>query len=112
EGGGGGPGPPGRRFGNPHQPDQHHGAVETLDQIHRSRGYTAASSLGKSRRMSRLIVLILVLVLIIGALFFLSRLPKQQPTHTIEVAVPAPGGNAHQNHPDPRRGGVSCARAA
>jgi len=44
--------------------------------------------------MSRLIVLIVVAVLIIGALFFLSRLPKQQPTHTIEVAVPAPGGNA------------------
>ena len=45
--------------------------------------------------MSRLIVLIVLAVLIIGALFFLSRLPKQQPTHVIEVAVPAPGGNAH-----------------
>jgi uncharacterized membrane protein len=45
--------------------------------------------------MSRLFVLIIVIVLVIGALYFLSRLPKQQPTHTIEVAVPAPGGNAH-----------------
>jgi hypothetical protein len=45
--------------------------------------------------MSRLIVLIVLAASIIGALFFLSRLPKQQPTHTIEVAVPAPGGNAH-----------------
>jgi hypothetical protein len=45
--------------------------------------------------MSRLIVLIVLAALIIGALFFLSRLLKQQPTHTIEVAVPAPGGNAH-----------------
>ena len=48
--------------------------------------------------MPRIIPLIIVLVVIIGALFFLSTLPKQQPTHTIEVAVPqgAPaGGNAH-----------------
>lgn len=48
--------------------------------------------------MSRLIVLIVVVVLIVGALFFLSTLPKQQPTHTIEVAVPqgaGAGGNAH-----------------
>lgn len=48
--------------------------------------------------MSRLIVLILVAVLLIGALFFLSTIPKEQPTRTIEVAVPQPGpatGNAH-----------------
>jgi hypothetical protein len=45
--------------------------------------------------MSRLIVLIVLAALIVGALFFLSRSPKQQPTHTIEVAVRAPGGNAH-----------------
>jgi len=48
--------------------------------------------------MPRIIVLIIVLVVIIGALFFLSTLPKQQPTHTIEVVVPqgaAAGGNAH-----------------
>jgi len=48
--------------------------------------------------MSRLVVLIIVLVLIIGGLFFLSTVPKQQPTHTIEVAVPQgtpSGGNAH-----------------
>jgi len=45
-----------------------------------------------------MVVLILVLVLIIGGLFFLSTLPKEQPTKTIEVAVPQPGpasGNAH-----------------
>jgi uncharacterized membrane protein len=62
------------------------------------KGYTAAPPLGKSARMSRLIVLIIVLVIIIGALFYLSTVPKQQPTHTIEVAVPqgAPsGGNGH-----------------
>jgi hypothetical protein len=45
--------------------------------------------------MSRLIVLIILAVLVIGAIFFLSRSPRQQPTHTIEVTVPAPGGNAH-----------------
>ncbi|HEX6783652.1 MAG TPA: hypothetical protein VF098_03215 [Sphingomicrobium sp.] len=48
--------------------------------------------------MPRLIVLIIVLVVLIGGLFFLSTLPKQQPTHTIEVAVPqaaSAGGNAH-----------------
>jgi uncharacterized membrane protein len=39
-------------------------------------------------------MLIIIIVVIIGALFFLSTLPKQQPTHTIEVAVPQ-GGNAH-----------------
>jgi hypothetical protein len=63
--------------------------------LHRLKGYTAAFPLGKSRRMSRLIVLIIVAVIVIGALFFLSTLPKEQPTHPIEVAVPAPGGNAH-----------------
>ena len=47
--------------------------------------------------MSRLLVLIIVLVIIIGGLIYLSTVPKQQPTHTIEVAVPqsAAGGNAH-----------------
>jgi hypothetical protein len=45
--------------------------------------------------MSRLILLIVLALLVVGALFFLSRLPKQQPTHTIEVAMPSPGGNAH-----------------
>jgi hypothetical protein len=47
--------------------------------------------------MPRIVVLIVVLVLIVGALFFLSTLPKQQPTKTIEVDVPqpsAPAGNA------------------
>jgi hypothetical protein len=44
--------------------------------------------------MPRIAVLIIVVVLIVGALFFLSTLPKEQPTHTIEVAVPQ-GGNAH-----------------
>lgn len=45
--------------------------------------------------MSRLLVLIIILVVIIGALVFLSTVPRQQPTHSIEVAVPAAGGNAH-----------------
>jgi uncharacterized membrane protein len=44
--------------------------------------------------MSRLIVLIVVVVLIVGGIYFLSTLPKKQPTHTIEVAVPQ-RGNAH-----------------
>jgi uncharacterized membrane protein len=43
--------------------------------------------------MSRLILLIVILLLIIGGLFYLSTVPKQQPTHSIEVAVPQ--GNAH-----------------
>ena len=42
-----------------------------------------------------MLVLIIVVVIVIGALVFLSTLPKQRPTHTIEVAVPAAGGNAH-----------------
>lgn len=48
--------------------------------------------------MSRLLVLIIIVVLIVGALFFLSTVPKEKPTHQIEVTVPqpsAPGGNAH-----------------
>ena len=48
--------------------------------------------------MSRLVVLIIVALLLIGALYFLSTLPKQGPTHTIAVDVPQPGtlgGNAH-----------------
>jgi uncharacterized membrane protein len=44
--------------------------------------------------MSRLAVLIVVLVLIIGALVYLSTVPRAQPTHSIEVAVPQ-GGDAH-----------------
>jgi hypothetical protein len=43
--------------------------------------------------MPRITLLIIVIVVIIGALFFLSTVPKQQPTKTIEVAVPQ--GNAH-----------------
>ena len=43
--------------------------------------------------MSRLIVLIVFALLLIGALFFLSTVPKEQPVRTIEVAVPQ-GGNA------------------
>ena len=48
--------------------------------------------------MPRIAVLIIVLILIIGVLFFLSTVPKQRPTHSIEVEVPQPspsGGNAH-----------------
>jgi uncharacterized membrane protein len=44
--------------------------------------------------MSRILVLIVLLVIVIGALVYLSTVPKPQPTHTIEVAVPQ-GGNAH-----------------
>ena len=44
--------------------------------------------------MSRLVVLIIILVLIVGGLVFLSTTPKEQPTHRIEVTVPQ-GGNAH-----------------
>lgn len=44
--------------------------------------------------MPRIAVLIVLLLLIVGGLYFLSTVPKEQPTHTIEVDVPAPG-NAH-----------------
>jgi preprotein translocase subunit YajC len=44
--------------------------------------------------MPRSFVLIIILVVIIGGVYFLSTLPRQQPTHQIEVAVPQ-GGNAH-----------------
>ena len=43
--------------------------------------------------MPRIAILIIILVLIVGALFFLSTVSKQQPTKTIEVEVPQ--GNAH-----------------
>ena len=43
--------------------------------------------------MSRLVLLILVIVLLVGGLFFLSRMPEKQPVQTIEVDVPQ-GGNA------------------
>jgi uncharacterized membrane protein len=48
--------------------------------------------------MPRIAVLIIIVVIIIGALYFLSTVPKQQPTHTIEAEVAQPaasGGNAH-----------------
>lgn len=44
--------------------------------------------------MSRLVVLIILVLLLVGGLVFLSSVPKEQPTKTIEVAVPQ-GGNAH-----------------
>lgn len=43
--------------------------------------------------MPRVVVLIVVLALIVGALFFLSTVPKERPTKTIEVEVPQK--NAH-----------------
>jgi hypothetical protein len=43
--------------------------------------------------MSRLVLLV-ILVLVVGGLVFLSTIPRQQSTHTIEVAV-SPAGNAH-----------------
>jgi len=44
--------------------------------------------------MPRSIVLLVVIIIILAALFFLSTLPKQRAVHTVEVAVPAAGGNA------------------
>ena len=43
--------------------------------------------------MSRMLVLVIIVVVIIGVLYFLSTLPKEQPTQQIEVTVPQ-GGNA------------------
>ena len=43
--------------------------------------------------MPRLIVLILVVLLLFGGLFFLSTMAKEGPTRMIEVDVPQ-GGNA------------------
>jgi hypothetical protein len=55
-------------------------------------------TLGKSGSMPRSIVLIIILIFALGLLYFLSTLPRQQPTHPIEMTVPQPspaGGNAH-----------------
>ena len=41
--------------------------------------------------MPRLAILIAIVVLVLGALAFLSTVPKAQPTKTIEVEVPNPG---------------------
>ena len=41
--------------------------------------------------MSRFIVLILLLLLVAGGLYFLSTVPEEQPTKTIEVEVPQSG---------------------
>ena len=82
---------PDRRLSDPHQPDQHHRPVETLAQFHHLRGYTAASALGKSRRHVRGLIVLdrrLLVVVIGGALSSSRPLPKEQPTQTIEVAVP------------------------
>jgi hypothetical protein len=43
--------------------------------------------------MPRIAVLLIIVLLILGGLYFLSTLPKEQPTRTIEVDVPQ--GNAH-----------------
>ena len=57
------------------------------------RGYTARCAVGKSAAMPRIALLVVVLIVVVGGLVFLSTVPKQQPTHTIEVDVPQ--GNAH-----------------
>lgn len=41
--------------------------------------------------MPRIAVLIVIVLVLAGALYFLSTVPKEQPTSTIEVAVPQPG---------------------
>jgi hypothetical protein len=43
--------------------------------------------------MSRLIILVLFVLLLIGGLYYLSTVPTEQPTRTIEIDVPQ-GGNA------------------
>jgi hypothetical protein len=43
--------------------------------------------------MPRFVALIIFLALVAGALLFLSTVPNEQPTKTIEVDVPT--GNAH-----------------
>ena len=43
--------------------------------------------------MSRLVVLILLLLIFVGGLYYLSTVPKEQPARTIEVEVPQ-GNNA------------------
>jgi len=48
--------------------------------------------------MSRLVVLLIVLLLIVGGLYYLSTVPEEQPTRTIEVDLPqgaTAGGNAN-----------------
>jgi hypothetical protein len=43
--------------------------------------------------MPRIAVLIIIVVVVLGALYFLSTVPKERPTRTIELEVPQ--GNAH-----------------
>ena len=44
--------------------------------------------------MSRIIVLIVILLLVFGGLYFLSTVPDEQPTRTIEADV-SQSGNAN-----------------
>lgn len=41
--------------------------------------------------MSRLVLLIVLLLLLAGGAYYLSTVPKETPTKTIEVDVAAPG---------------------
>jgi hypothetical protein len=48
--------------------------------------------------MPRIATLIIIVLVILGVLYFLSTVPKQQPTKTVEVEVPQTSpstGNAH-----------------
>ena len=92
--------PPDRRLADAHQPDEHDRPVETLAQFHHSKGYTAASpARQKPLAMSADSCRVLIIVARASSSarsFYLSTVPKEQPTHTIEVAVPqARRGNAH-----------------
>ena len=82
--------PPDRRLSHSHQPDEHHRPVETLRQIHHLKGlYSGSPRSAKAPAMPR-----------IAcpdhrprarhrrACSSFRPLPKEQPTHTIEVDVP------------------------
>lgn len=43
--------------------------------------------------MSRIVVLILFLLLLVGGVYYLSTIPAEQPTSTVEVEI-GQGGNA------------------
>lgn len=86
------------RLAGAHQADEDDWTVEALDQMFHAWGYTAEGKLGQKpapespaerSTMSRIAVLILIILLVVGGLVFLSTQAREVPVTTIETDVSA-----------------------
>lgn len=83
------------RLAHAHHSDECDRSVEAVERFGHVSVYTAAPKVGQKRQpnpierniMSRLTVLIVIVLIVLGALYFLSTRAREVPTSTIEVEV-------------------------